>query len=570
MRDRLVHRGPDDEGLFVAPERARGPRVPPAEDHRSVRRGESADAERGRHRPGRLQRRDLQLPRARAPSSKGRAIVSGRTPTPKSSSICTRSVARPSSRRSTACLPSPCGTSERAASCSRATAPARSRCSTIATGGVSYSGPRSRRCSPTRTCRCGSTSRRFPASSCTATFSIRDTLYHGVRQVDPATAIGCRARRPAGRADVLAPRVPGGVRVAPRQPARKGANGVRQLVTEAVARRLVSDVPLGAFLSGGIDSTVVVGLMSRLTSEPVKTFSIGFEGDAAYDETAAARRVAERFGTDHTEFRVRPSAVELVDRLIWHHDGPFGDSSAIPTYLVSELTRQHVTVVLTGDGGDEVFAGYLRFAAALAAERCRGRSDRCCAPGSRRCRRRPTNGICFARARRFAKFMNAPLLERARPLEQPVPGRCRTRSCSRTCCARLPGPRLPPPNRRRPGFPLSTRCSPPILRPICRAICWSRPTAARWRILSKPGVRCSTPRSLEYVAGLPDAWKLDGRRTKAILRDAFADLIPSEVDRRPKTGFGVPLDAWFRGELRDYARDTLLAIVGQVENVPQG
>src|SRR6185503_6485398 len=124
---------------------------------------------------------------------------------------------------------------------------------------------------------------------------------------------------------------------------------------------------LGAFLSGGIDSTIVVGLMSRLTNGPVKTFSIGFEGDAAYDETAAARQIASKFGTEHTEFRVQPSAVELVDRLIWHHDGPFGDSSAIPTYLVSQLTRQHVTVVLTGDGGDDVFAGYLRFAAALAA-----------------------------------------------------------------------------------------------------------------------------------------------------------------------------------------------------------
>src|SRR6185295_1179591 len=144
---------------------------------------------------------------------------------------------------------------------------------------------------------------------------------------------------------------------------------VRHLVTDAVRRRLVSDVPLGAFLSAGIDSTVIVGLMSQLTAAPVKTFTLGFEGDAAYDETGPAREVAEGFHTDHTEFRVRPSAVSLIDRLIWHHDGPFGDSSAIPTFLVSELTRAHVTVVLTGDGGDEIFAGYLRFRAALAADR---------------------------------------------------------------------------------------------------------------------------------------------------------------------------------------------------------
>ena len=131
----------------------------------------------------------------------------------------------------------------------------------------------------------------------------------------------------------------------------------------------MSDVPLGAFLSGGVDSTIVVGLMSRLIAAPVKTFSIGFEGDPAYDETSYARMAAERFRTDHTEFRVSPSAIDLVDTLVWHHDGPFGDSSAVPTYLVSKLTREHVTVVLTGDGGDELFAGYLRFYAALLAER---------------------------------------------------------------------------------------------------------------------------------------------------------------------------------------------------------
>jgi hypothetical protein len=109
--------------------------------------------------------------------------------------------------------------------------------------------------------------------------------------------------------------------------------------------------------------------MSRLMSEPVKTFSLGFDGDRAYDETEYARVVADRFKTQHTEFRVSPSAIDLIDTLIWHHDGPFGDSSAVPTYIVSKLTREQVTVVLTGDGGDELFAGYLRFYAAVLAER---------------------------------------------------------------------------------------------------------------------------------------------------------------------------------------------------------
>src|SRR4029453_1393075 len=153
-------------------------------------------------------------------------------------------------------------------------------------------------------------------------------------------------------------------------PARgTAAQHVRELVTAAVERRLMSDVPLGAFLSGGVDSTIVVGVMSRLTHEPVRTFSIGFDGVPEFDETEIARATARRFGTRHTEFRVQPSAIDLLDTLVYHHDGPFADSSAIPTYLVSQLTRQHVTVALTGDGGDEVFAGYLRFAAARAAAR---------------------------------------------------------------------------------------------------------------------------------------------------------------------------------------------------------
>jgi asparagine synthase (glutamine-hydrolysing) len=127
-----------------------------------------------------------------------------------------------------------------------------------------------------------------------------------------------------------------------------------------------------------------------MISAPVKTFSIGFEGDSAYDETAYARIAAERFKTEHTEFRVSPSAIDLIETLVWHHDGPFGDSSAVPTYLVSKLTREQVTVVLTGDGGDEIFAGYLRFYAAVLAERMPPRSaarlTRCC----RAWRRRPT------------------------------------------------------------------------------------------------------------------------------------------------------------------------------------
>src|SRR5262252_3393790 len=222
------------------------------------------------------------------------------------------------------------------------------------------------------------------------------TLYRGIRQVDPATVIVVEANGRTEERRYWRLTFPAAAESAAvdRNAARER---VRQLVTESVSRRRESDVPLGAFLSGGIDSTIVVGVLSRLADAPVRTFTIGFEDAPAFDETAAARRIAERSGTEHTEFRVRPSAVQLVDRLIWHHDGPFGDSSAIPTFLVSELTREHVTVVLTGDGGDELFGGYMRFRAALAAEHLP---------------RAPNERHLLARLRRFARFMDLPLVDR--------------------------------------------------------------------------------------------------------------------------------------------------------------
>jgi asparagine synthase (glutamine-hydrolysing) len=387
------------------------------------------------------------------------------------------------------------------------------------------------------------------------------TFYRDVRQLEPGSVVTIEVDGRTSSRRYWQIEFPRETAVRP-VAAAEAVAGLRERMTRAVERRLVSDVPLGAFLSGGLDSTIVVGLMSRLSREPVKTFSIGFEGDATYDETAYARIAADRFGTRHTEFRVAPSALDLIDTLVWHHDGPFGDSSAVPTYIVSKLARAHVTVALTGDGGDELFAGYRRFQAAVQSERlprlaalaARAVCAALPAPAHERSR--------LADARRFLGALALPFDERITmwnalffadlgdlvepellrslppidPLRYLAPERTRIEGRSTlsrllhvTFISYLPDDLLVK----------SDRCS------MANAL------EARSPFLDRELV--------EYVAALPDRVKLDGRRTKAILRDAFSDLVPREILRRGKMGFGVPVGAWFRTDLRDYVRDQLLA-----------
>ena len=383
------------------------------------------------------------------------------------------------------------------------------------------------------------------------------TFYRSITQVDPAAVVVVDA---GGRVEsrrywqLKFPEAGQELRV----DRREAREHVRTLVTEAVSRRLVSDVPLGAFLSAGIDSTIVVGVMSRLMQEPVKTFTIGFEDAPAFDETAAARGAAERFKTDHTEFRVKPSAVDLIDKLIWHHDGPFGDSSAIPTFLVSELTRKHVTVVLTGDGGDELFAGYLRFQAALAAERMPRFVKPLLTAGLALLPDAPHERHILARARRFAKAMDLPMLDRLLGWNGIFTDDLR--AFAPTGFDGL----TPPPDV--PAAAMAASASAPLNKLLALNYALYLPDdllVKTDRMTMAHSLEARSPlldtALTEYAASLPPAFKLNGRRTKAILRDAFSDLIPADIDRRPKTGFGVPLDAWFRHELRDYVRDQLLS-----------
>lgn len=385
------------------------------------------------------------------------------------------------------------------------------------------------------------------------------TLYEGINQVPPAHVLMLEAD---GRMELrrywdldFAPRAgkPPSVQAAAEQ--------VRGLVTDAVRKRLVSDVPLGAFLSGGIDSTIVVGIMSRLMDQPVKTFSLGFAGDPDFDETYYARLASSHFRTEHTEFIVEPKAVDLIETLVWHHDGPFGDSSAIPSYIVSQLTRQHVTVALNGDGGDELFAGYLRFQATVAAERIPPAVSRACHHALSVFPQPKQYHHWFRRAQRFFAGASSSLFGRMR----------RWISIFDEDVITLLRPEM------FKGLPTGIVDYPPELiartgsfSPLSKALYVNFMTYLPDDLLVKMdrssmahGLEGRSPfldhRLAEYVAGLPDAYKLHGTTTKYILKKAFADMLPEEILRRGKKGFGVPLGAWFRGDLRDYVQDLLLS-----------
>ena len=332
---------------------------------------------------------------------------------------------------------------------------------------------------------------------------------------------------------------------------------VREEVRAAVRRRLVADVPLGALLSGGIDSSVVVACMAQEAGEPVRTFSIGF-ADARYDERRYARAVAERWGTRHEELLVEPDAAAMLHELAWSFDEPFGDSSALPTYLVSQLARQHVTVALTGDGGDEAFGGYERYVAHAAAARVPRAPAWAAArllralPGGRAEQR----GTLFRAARFFETAAAAPA-ERYGRLMHLFPLELRRRLWTEEAQLELPLP--------SPGMLLG----PPPAAGITGLQLLDARTYLPGDLLVKADISsmaCSLElrsplldhRVVELALGLPRSLKVQGRTGKVALRQAFAAELPPEVVDRPKKGFGVPLGRWFREELREPARDLLL------------
>ena len=333
---------------------------------------------------------------------------------------------------------------------------------------------------------------------------------------------------------------------------------LRALLHESVRLRLISDVPLGAFLSGGIDSSTIVALMAQHMNQPVKTFSIGFHEDS-YNELKYARLTAKKLGTDHHEFFVTPQICDVIDELVWHFDEPFADPSAIPTYMVSKLARDHVTVALSGDGGDELFAGY-------------------------------THYVVQESRRAFNALPRALRAGVMRPLSYRLPHGAWGRNY-------LHNISLDPIDRYLDSLSYFTALSKKSLytadflnalgatdrvarsfreyagrvktnEPLDQLLYIDGKTYLPGDILTKVD-RMSMATSLEvrvplldhklidFVTRVPASLKLAGTETKHLLKRVARDLIPAEILDRPKQGFGIPLEQWINEQLRDQIRETL-------------
>lgn len=335
------------------------------------------------------------------------------------------------------------------------------------------------------------------------------------------------------------------------------AEGLREALAEAVRLRLLSDVPLGAFLSGGLDSSLIAALMCQYSSARVKTFSIGFEGDESFDETPYARKVADVLNTEHTAFTVKADALALLPKLVWHHDQPFADSSAVPTFLVSQLTRQHVTVALTGDGGDELFAGYERFYAAALLRKLRIVPRPLWKLVERTLAALPEGTGYYNLAKRARRFMRGASLPPALAYFDFV----------RLFNAELSAQLIDQPDHAGAHFSALFKAYTAHNIPTLLEV--NMTTYLPDDLLIKTD-RCSMAASLEarapfldsalveMAATIPANLKLNGRTTKYILKAAARGLLPDDIIDRPKHGFGVPLGAWLRRDISP-VRDVLLS-----------
>ena len=405
------------------------------------------------------------------------------------------------------------------------------------------------------------------------------SIYEGIFKQPPGTILTLSEGQPQGE-----------VHIEPYWSARQAAeNGVKQpfmgsdeeavsaldaLLRDGIEKRMIADVPLGAFLSGGVDSSTVVALMQAISSHPVKTFTIGFH-EAGYDEAKHARQVAEHLGTEHTELYLSPQdMLDVVPRLPQLYDEPFADASQIPTFLVSQLARQHVTVSLSGDGGDELFAGYNRY---TWAERIWQRVGGLPPVGRRSLRAMlsvlPPEGwqtlvrrmgplapsalrqpLLADKVQKIADVLSVDsreevyrqLVSQWKQPEAVVLGSCEPETLLSTPSDWADVPDFP---RWMMYMDLMTYLPDDILVKMDRA---SMGVSLESRV-----PLLDDHRVVEFAWRLPMAYKIRDGQSKWLLRQVLYQYVPRELIERPKMGFALPIDSWLRGPLRDWAESYL-------------
>lgn len=339
-----------------------------------------------------------------------------------------------------------------------------------------------------------------------------------------------------------------------------------RILRESTKLRLISEVPLGAFLSGGVDSSAVVALMAQESSKPVKTFSIGFE-EQDYSELKYARRVAEHVGAEYNEFIVRPNALEVLPTLVEHYGEPYADSSAIPTYYVSKESRKYVTVALNGDGGDESFVGYERHVAMKYAEIYRK------LPGALRSSviepslaaiAGPTNfRNRFARFQRFLRAASMPKADRYFSWLSTFDASAKTELFTHDLQSQTAGSN---PIEYLSKYVNQSNGKGVIDASLLADLMNYLPNDLLVKVDIASMANSLEARSpfldhklIEFAASLPESIKQSGTETKSLLKKVAARLVPKEVVYRKKMGFGVPLKYWLGNELHDFTRDVLLS-----------
>lgn len=347
--------------------------------------------------------------------------------------------------------------------------------------------------------------------------------------------------------------------------AEAAAEGLLEKLDEAVRLRMIADVPLGAFLSGGIDSGAVVALMSRHSAEPVKSFSVGYaSGGDAFDERAFARELAERYATDHREFEMAPDLVGIARDVVHAFDQPMADSSAIPNWYLCQYTRQHVTVALSGLGGDEIAAGYERHRGAMLAERLgplRGLLHGFLGPIVRHLPDSKSGNQWAQRIKRFVRSAGRPFDERYFEFLEQLDVDVRRDLLTPAMLAEID---LDGPRARHAALLGDVQGADPLNRALYSDLKRYLPgdlLTLTDRMSMAHSLEVRVPfldhELLEYAARVPAHYKLHGMERKYVLREAVRSLLPESFFERRKMGFSPPMTVWFRGELKSFVEDTL-------------